>query len=94
MVHSHSPDPIENERKIIKNKVETTSLSTQDNLHEIYQEQINSVPSIILIQISKIVSKQLIKKQRKCKLTEPSCIDNFYPPLELRKIHIWSRFFN
>jgi len=85
MDHSHAPNPIKNECKIIKNKIKTAALQSQDNPHKIYQEQIIGVPSVVSSQICKNASKQLIKRQRKGKLIEPSCVEHFNPPLELKK---------
>jgi len=85
MDHSHAPNPIKNECKIIKNKIKATALQSQDNPHKIYQEQIIGVPSVVSSQISKNASKQLIKRQRKGKLIEPLCVEHFNPPIELKK---------
>ena len=38
MDHSYTPNPIKkNKCKIIKNKIKTAALQSQDNLHTIYQ---------------------------------------------------------
>jgi len=47
MDHSHAPNPIKNECKIIKNKIKTAALQSQDNPHKIYQDQIIVVPSVV-----------------------------------------------
>jgi len=47
MDYSHPPNPIKNECKIIKNKIKTAALQSQDNPHKIYQEQIIGVPSVV-----------------------------------------------
>jgi len=95
MDHSHASNPIKNECKIIKNKIKTDALQSPiNNPHKIYQEQIIWVSSVVSSQISKIASKQPIKRQRKRKLTEPSYVEHSNPTLELRKNYFWSRFFN
>jgi len=86
MDHSHAPNPIKNECKIIKNKIKTAALQSQDNPQNLYQEQIIGVPSAVvsskISKNTKNASKQLIKRQRKGKLTEPSCVEHYNPPLD------------
>jgi predicted lipase len=72
----------------MQNKMQNAALQSQDNPHKIYQEQIIGVPSVISSQISKNAPKQLIKKQRKGKLIEPSSVEHFWSRYSKQKLLI------
>uniref|UniRef100_A0A2S2PMI1 MULE transposase domain-containing protein n=1 Tax=Schizaphis graminum TaxID=13262 RepID=A0A2S2PMI1_SCHGA len=82
--HSHGPDPIKTECKKIKENIKKAAKDHKDP-HKIYQEQISGAPLIISSQITKNMSKLLIKRQRKGKLTEPCSLRDLNLPPELRK---------
>lgn len=59
--HSQGPDPIKTECKNIKENIKKTAKDHKDP-HKIYQKQIYGTPLIISSQITKNISRLLIKR--------------------------------